>query len=117
MLPPVTYALEPTSALITLAGIYYAAQYGGSTTAILVDPPGEASSVVTCLDGYQMARHGGAGQALTVAAIGSLVGGCVGTLMLLGIVGTDISSSVERYTFGSSPTASTSSLSRLASSG
>ncbi|WP_201833653.1 tripartite tricarboxylate transporter permease [Microvirga zambiensis] len=150
MLLPVTYALEPTSALIMLAGIYYGAQYGGSTTAILVNLPGEASSVVTCLDGYQMARQGRAGQALTVAAIGSLVAGCFGTLMLaasatalasvalsfgaaeyfslmllgliaavvlasgsvvkaiamivtgvlLGIVGTDINSGVERYTFG-----------------
>jgi putative tricarboxylic transport membrane protein len=58
MLLPTTYALEPTSALIMLAGIYYGAQYGGSTTAILVNLPGESSSVVTCLDGYQMARRG-----------------------------------------------------------
>ena len=58
MLLPITYALPPVSALIMLAGIYYGAQYGGSTTAILVNLPGEASSVVTCLDGYQMARQG-----------------------------------------------------------
>jgi putative tricarboxylic transport membrane protein len=64
MLLPITYALEPTSALIMLAGIYYGAQYGGSTTAILVNLPGESSSVVTCLDGYQMARRGRAGAAL-----------------------------------------------------
>ena len=61
MLLPITYALPPTAALIMLAGIYYGAQYGGSTTAILVNLPGEASSVVTCLDGYQMARQGQAG--------------------------------------------------------
>ncbi|MGK6316590.1 tripartite tricarboxylate transporter permease [Neorhizobium sp. DT-125] len=85
MLLPITYALEPTSALIMLAGIYYGAQYGGSTTAILVNLPGEASSVVTCLDGYQMARNGRAGQALTVAALGSLFAGCVGTLLLAAV--------------------------------
>ena len=71
MLLPITYALPPVSALIMLAGIYYGAQYGGSTTAILVNLPGEASSVVTCLDGYQMARQGKAGKALAIAAIGS----------------------------------------------
>ncbi len=85
MLLPITYALEPTSALIMLAGIYYGAQYGGSTTAILVNLPGEASSVVTCLDGYQMARKGRAGQALTIAALGSLFAGCVGTLLLAAV--------------------------------
>lgn len=58
MLLPITYTLDPTSALIMLAGIYYGSQYGGSTTAILVNLPGESASVVTCLDGYQMARHG-----------------------------------------------------------
>ena len=62
MLLPATYALPPVSALIMLAGIYYGAQYGGSTTAILVNLPGESSSVVTCIDGYQMARQGRAGQ-------------------------------------------------------
>src|SRR5512145_3311270 len=71
MLLPATYALPPVSALIMLAGIYYGAQYGGSTTAILVNLPGESSSVVTCIDGYQMARQGKAGKALGVAAIGS----------------------------------------------
>jgi len=71
MLLPVTYALPPTSALIMLAGIYYGAQYGGSTTAILVNLPGESSSVVTCIDGYQMARRGRAGAALATAALGS----------------------------------------------
>src|SRR5512147_1302158 len=83
MLLPFTYALEPTSALIMLAGIYYGAQYGGSTTAILVNLPGEASSVVTCLDGYQMARRGRAGAALGIAAIGSFIGGSVATLGLV----------------------------------
>ncbi|MBK9674010.1 MAG: tripartite tricarboxylate transporter permease [Betaproteobacteria bacterium] len=82
MLLPITYALPPVSALIMLAGIYYGAQYGGSTTAILVNLPGEASSVVTCLDGYQMARNGRAGAALSVAAVGSFVAGCFATLMV-----------------------------------
>jgi putative tricarboxylic transport membrane protein len=85
MLLPTTYALEPTSALIMLAGIYYGAQYGGSTTAILVNLPGESSSVVTCLDGYQMARKGRAGAALSIAALGSFFAGTVGTLVLAGL--------------------------------
>jgi len=150
MLLPTTYALEPVSALIMLAGIYYGAQYGGSTTAILVNMPGEASSVVTCLDGYQMARKGQAGAALSIAALGSFFAGSCATLLvaavslplsalalkfgpaeyfslmvlgligavvlahgslvkaiamivlglLLGIVGTDVNSGVERFTFG-----------------
>ena len=82
MLLPVTYGLEPVSALIMLAGIYYGAQYGGSTTAILVNLPGEASSVVTVIDGYQMARKGRAGPALAAAGLGSFFAGCVGTLIL-----------------------------------
>ncbi len=82
MLLPVTYALPPTSALIMLAGIYYGAQYGGSTTAILVNLPGESSSVVTCLDGYQMARRGRAGAALATAALGSFFAGTVGVLIV-----------------------------------
>jgi putative tricarboxylic transport membrane protein len=150
MLLPTTYALEPVSALIMLAGIYYGAQYGGSTTAILVNMPGESSSVVTCLDGYQMARKGEAGAALAIAALGSFFAGSCATLLvagvslplsalalkfgpaeyfslmvlgligavvlahgslvkaiamiilglLLGIVGTDVNSGVERFTFG-----------------
>src|SRR6476661_7330089 len=72
MLLPTTYALQPVSALIMLAGIYYGAQYGGSTTAVLLNMPGESSSVVTCLDGHQMARKGQAGAALAIAALGSL---------------------------------------------
>ncbi|MDB5822821.1 MAG: tripartite tricarboxylate transporter permease [Herminiimonas sp.] len=82
MLLPATYALPPLGGLIMLAGIYYGAQYGGSTTAILVNLPGETSSVVTCIDGYQMARRGRAGVALTTAALGSFFAGCVGTLLL-----------------------------------
>ncbi|MBL8382269.1 MAG: tripartite tricarboxylate transporter permease [Burkholderiales bacterium] len=82
MLLPATYALPPVAALIMLAGIYYGAQYGGSTTAILVNLPGESSSVVTMLDGYQMARKGRAGVALSTAALGSFIAGCVGTLIL-----------------------------------
>lgn len=150
ILLPITYSLPPAGALIMLAGIYYGAQYGGSTTSILVNLPGEASSVATTLDGYQMARKGRAGQALAVAAVGSLFAGCVGTLfialfapplseaalnfgpaeyfslmlmgllaavilasgsllkavgmivlgLLLGCIGTDVSSGVRRYTFG-----------------
>jgi TctA family transporter len=150
MLLPITYSLPPVSALIMLAGIYYGAQYGGSTTAILVNLPGEASSVVTCLDGYQMARQGRAGTALSVAAIGSFIAGTFATLLvaafapplaevalkfgpaeyfslmvlgliaavvlasgslvkaigmivlglLLGIIGTDVNSGLQRFSFG-----------------
>jgi putative tricarboxylic transport membrane protein len=82
MLLPITYTLPPVSALIMLAGIYYGAQYGGSTTAILVNLPGESSSVVTVIDGYQMARNGRAGPALSAAGIGSFFAGCVGTVIL-----------------------------------
>ena len=150
MLLPSTYALPPVSALIMLAGIYYGAQYGGSTTSILLNMPGETSSAVTCLDGYQMARRGQAGAALAIAALGSFFAGTVGTVMvatvaiplsefalkfgpaeyfslmvlgligssvlargsllkaigmialglLLGIVGTDVNSGVQRFAFG-----------------
>ncbi len=82
MLLPVTYALPPVSALIMLAGIYYGAQYGGSTTAILVNLPGESSSVVTCIDGYQMARKGQAGKALAISAIGSFIAGTFATILI-----------------------------------
>ena len=82
MLLPITFNLNPLAALIMLAGIYYGAQYGGSTTAILVNIPGESSSVVTCLDGYQMARQGRAGPALAIAALGSFFAGCVSTLLI-----------------------------------
>jgi putative tricarboxylic transport membrane protein len=84
MLLPATFALHPVSALIMLAGIYYGAQYGGSTTAILVNLPGEVSSVVTCLDGYQMARKGQAGKALGIAALGSFFAGSVATVLIAG---------------------------------
>ena len=84
MLLPATYALPPVSALIMLAGIYYGAQYGGSTTAILVNLPGESSSVVTVIDGHQMAKRGRAGPALAAAGLGSFFAGCVGTLILAG---------------------------------
>jgi putative tricarboxylic transport membrane protein len=82
MLLPITFGFDPTGALIMLAGIYYGAQYGGSTTAILVNIPGEATSVVTTLDGHQMARQGRAGVALGIAAIGSFFAGTVATLLI-----------------------------------
>src|SRR5215467_5656537 len=122
MLMPITYNVSPVSALIMLAGIYYGAQYGGSTTAILVNLPGETSAVVTCIDGYQMARQGRAGPALAIAAIGSFAAGTFGTLLiaaavlaqgdivksiamvvmglLLGIVGTDVNTGTQRFSFG-----------------
>ena len=150
ILMPITYGVAPVGALIMLAGIYYGAQYGGSTTAILVNLPGETSAVVTCIDGYQMARQGRAGPALAIAAIGSFFAGTVGTLLialagpplaevalkfgspeyfslmlmglvaaavlaqgdmvkslamvavglLLGIVGSDVNTGVQRYSFG-----------------
>ncbi len=82
MLLPVTFTLQPISALIMLAGIYYGSQYGGSTTSILVNLPGEAASVVTTLDGYQMAKQGAAGPALTASAVGSFFAGTVATFLL-----------------------------------
>jgi len=150
MLLPVTFNVAPVGALIMLAGIYYGAQYGGSTTAILVNLPGETSAVVTCIDGYQMARQGRAGPALAIAAIGSFIAGTFGTLLialagpplaevalkfgapdyfslllmglvaaavladgdmvkslamvviglLLGIIGTDVNTGVQRFSFG-----------------
>ena len=83
MLLPITFHLPPTASLIMLAGIYYGAAYGGSTTSILVNLPGEASSVVTCLDGYQMARNGRAGAALSISAVGSFFAGTVGTFIIV----------------------------------
>jgi TctA family transporter len=82
MLFPITFNLPAVPALIMLAGIYYGAQYGGSTTSILVNLPGETASVVTCIDGYQMARQGRAGPALATAALSSFFAGCVGTLLI-----------------------------------
>jgi putative tricarboxylic transport membrane protein len=85
MLLPLTHQVEPTGALIMLAGIYYGAMYGGTTTSVLMNVPGESASIITCLDGYQMARRGRAGAALGIAAIGSLVAGTVGLFGLLTI--------------------------------
>src|SRR5215470_7458131 len=82
MLLPLTFSVPPESALIMLAGIYYGAQYGGSTTSILVNMPGEPASVITTIDGHQMARQGRAGPALGIAAIGSFAGGCLATLLV-----------------------------------
>ena len=83
MLLPLTYAMNPTSAIIMLAGIYYGAKYGGSTTSILLNVPGESSSVVTCLDGYAMAKVGRGGAALGIAAIASFVAGTLGVVLLM----------------------------------
>src|ERR1700759_1303440 len=91
MLLPITFGLPPVGALIMLAGIYYGAQYGGSTTSILVNIPGESSSVVTCLDGHEMAKQGRAGPALAIAAIGSFFAGCVSTV-LVAALGTPLTS-------------------------
>src|ERR1700741_314893 len=85
MLLPITFGLPPVGALIMLAGIYYGAQYGGSTTSVLVNIPGEATSVITCLDGHQMARQGRAGAALSIAAIGSFFAGCVSPVLGCGL--------------------------------
>ncbi len=82
LLLPFTFNVPPVTALIMLAGIYYGSQYGGSTTSILVNIPGESSSVVTCLDGYAMARQGRAGPALAIAAMGSFFAGCVATVII-----------------------------------
>ncbi|MBI2016787.1 MAG: tripartite tricarboxylate transporter permease, partial [Candidatus Rokubacteria bacterium] len=83
LLLPVTYGIPATSAVILLAGIFYGAMYGGSTTSILLNIPGEAASVVTCLDGYQMARQGRAGAALAISAIGSFLAGTVSVIGLM----------------------------------
>lgn len=82
ILLPFTFTLEPASSLIMLAGIFYGAQYGGSTTAILVNVPGESSAIVTCLDGHQMAKQGRAGPALAIAAIGSFIAGTIATIVI-----------------------------------
>jgi putative tricarboxylic transport membrane protein len=83
ILLPITFGISSVSSIIMLAGIYYGAQYGGSTTSILVNIPGESSSVITCLDGYQMARNGRAGPALGISAFGSLIGGTLGVIGLM----------------------------------
>jgi putative tricarboxylic transport membrane protein len=83
LLLPITFTLPPESAIIMLGGLYYGTMYGGSTTSILINVPGEAASVVTCLDGYQMAQKGRAGQALGIAAFGSFIAGTFGTVMIM----------------------------------
>src|SRR5687767_13130304 len=85
LLLPVTFAMSPTSSIIMIAGIYYGAMYGGSTTSILVNIPGEAASVVTCLDGYALARQGRAGAALGIAAFGSFIAGVLVTIALFAV--------------------------------
>ncbi|MYZ49118.1 tripartite tricarboxylate transporter permease [Propylenella binzhouense] len=96
LLLPATFALEPTTAIIMLAGIYYGAQYGGSTTAILVNIPGESTSVVTALDGYKMAQQGRAGEALAIAAIGSFLAGCFGTVVVA-VAGPPLAGFAQRF--------------------
>jgi putative tricarboxylic transport membrane protein len=86
ILLPISFSLDPTSAIIMLSGIYYGSQYGGSTTSILVNIPGETGSIVTCLDGYQMARKGRAGPALGISAMGSFIGGTLGVIGLMLLV-------------------------------
>src|SRR3989304_4428570 len=83
ILLPATFRMTPVAAIIMLAGIFYGAQYGGSTTSILVNIPGEASSIITCLDGYKMARQGRAGPALGIAAFGSFIAGTIGVIGLM----------------------------------
>src|SRR5207245_2584261 len=83
LLLPITFTMSPTASIIMMAGIYYGAVYGGSTTSILVNIPGEAASVVTCIDGYQMARQGRAGPALGIAAFGSFIAGTFSVVMLM----------------------------------
>ncbi|HSR10999.1 MAG TPA: tripartite tricarboxylate transporter permease, partial [Thermodesulfobacteriota bacterium] len=83
ILIPVTFSLDPIGAIIMLAAIYYGAMYGGTITSVLVNVPGEAASVITCLDGFQMAKTGRAGPALGIAAIGSFIGGSVATVALM----------------------------------
>src|SRR5512142_2252105 len=83
ILIPITFALDPTPAIIMLAAIYYGAMYGGTITSVLVNVPGEAASAITCIEGYEMAKRGRAGPALAVAAIGSFVGGNVATIGLV----------------------------------
>ena len=86
ILLPISFSLDPTSAIIMLSGIYYGSQYGGSTTSILVNIPGESGSIITCLDGYRMARQGRAGPALGISAMGSFIGGTLGIVGLMLLV-------------------------------
>ena len=82
LLLPVTLSGTPEAGIIMMAGIYYGSMYGGSTTSILVNIPGEAASVVTCIDGHEMAKQGRAGPALAIAAIGSFIAGCAATVLI-----------------------------------
>jgi TctA family transporter len=97
MLLPITFGLDPLSSLVMLAGIYYGAQYGGSTTSILVNIPGEAASIVTCIDGHEMAKQGRAGAALGVAALGSFFAGTVGTVFIAGF-GPPLAAVAQQFT-------------------
>src|SRR6185312_10250719 len=83
ILIPLTFKLDPTGAIIMLSAIYYGAMYGGTITSVLINVPGEAASVITCIDGYEMAKQGRAGTALAIAAIGSFVGGTAATFALV----------------------------------
>jgi putative tricarboxylic transport membrane protein len=96
LLLPVTYGMDATSAVIMLSGIFYGAQYGGSTTSILLNIPGEAASVVTCLDGYQMARQGRAGRALGMSAMGSFVGATI-SIVLMSMVAPAVAQLALKY--------------------
>ena len=96
MLLPITFTLPPEGALIMLAGIFYGAQYGGSTTSILINVPGESSSVVTALDGHAMAKQGRAGSALAIAAIGSFFAGCVSTVAIA-VAGPPLASIAQKF--------------------
>src|SRR5215218_5130212 len=82
ILIPLTFSLDPTGAIIMLSAIYYGAMYGGTITSVLINVPGEAASVITCIDGYQMAKQGRAGSALAIAAIGSFFAGTVATFVI-----------------------------------
>ena len=97
LLLPFTFGLEATSAFIMLAGIFYGAQYGGSTTAILVNVPGETSSVVTCIDGHKMAQNGRAGPALAIAAISSFYAGTIATVVI-GVLSLPLSALAMKFT-------------------
>ena len=97
ILLPATFGLDTTKSVVMLAGIYYGSQYGGSTTSILMRIPGEASSVMTCIDGYAMAQKGRAGAALCIAAVGSWIAGTFGVLMLTLILLASLKPAPEKY--------------------
>jgi hypothetical protein len=97
ILLPVTFGLDATKAIVMLAGIYYGSQYGGSTTSILMRIPGEASSVMTCIDGYAMARKGRAGAALCIAAVGSWIAGTFGVVMRVRVSSISVGPTVPSF--------------------